>query len=63
MIRRAFSRGHRTAIMTVETIKRDLAAGGFTASPEITTLASRSHAASCDHPAIAYCQGTPCETR
>ena len=27
--------------------------------PEITTLASRSHAASCDHPAIAYCQGTP----
>ena len=43
----------------VETIKRDLAAGGFTASPEITTLASRSHAASCDHPAIAYCEGTP----
>jgi SAM-dependent methyltransferase len=43
----------------VETIERDLAAGGFTASPEITTLASRSHAASCDHPAIAYCEGTP----
>jgi SAM-dependent methyltransferase len=43
----------------VETIKRDLAAGGFTASPEITTLASRSHSASCDHTAIAYCQGTP----
>lgn len=43
----------------VEIIKRDLAAGGFTASPEITTLASRSHAASCDHPATAYCQGTP----
>ena len=43
----------------VETIRRDLAAGGFTASPEITTLAARSHAASCDHPAIAYCQGTP----
>jgi len=43
----------------VETIERDLAAGGFTASPEITTVASFSHAASYDHPATAYCQGTP----
>jgi SAM-dependent methyltransferase len=42
-----------------ETIKRDLAAGGFTASPAITTLAARSRAASCERPAVAYCQGTP----
>ena len=42
-----------------ETIKRDLAAGGFTASPEIITLAARSRAESCRIPAIAYCQGTP----
>ena len=43
----------------LETMQRDLAAGGFTASPAITTLAARSRAASCEHPAIAYCQGTP----
>jgi hypothetical protein len=43
----------------VETIKRDLAAGGFTAPPEITKLTARSRAPSSDHPAIAYCQGTP----
>jgi SAM-dependent methyltransferase len=42
-----------------EAIKRDLAAGGFTASPAITTLAARSRAASCEPPAVAYCQGTP----
>jgi SAM-dependent methyltransferase len=42
-----------------ETIKRDLAAGGFTASPAITTLTARSRAASCERPAVAYCQGTP----
>jgi SAM-dependent methyltransferase len=42
-----------------ETIKRDLADGGFTASPEIITLAARSQAESCRIPAIAYCQGTP----
>jgi hypothetical protein len=42
-----------------ETIKRDLAAGGYTASPVITTLAARSQAASCEHPAVACCQGTP----
>jgi SAM-dependent methyltransferase len=42
-----------------KTIKRDLAAGGFTASPAITTLAARSRATSCEHPAVAYCQGTP----
>ena len=42
-----------------ETIKRDLIAGGFTAAPSITTLAARSRAASCEHAAVAYCQGTP----
>lgn len=42
-----------------ETIKRDLAASGFTAAPAITTLAACSRAAACEHPAVAYCQGTP----
>src|SRR5207302_2788724 len=42
-----------------ETIKRDLAKGGFTASSEIITLAARSRAESFRIPAIAYCQGTP----
>jgi len=42
-----------------EIITRDLAAGGFTASPAIVTLAARSRAASCERPAVAYCQGTP----
>ena len=40
-------------------IARDLAAGGFTASPLIDTVAARSRAPSPRHPAIAYCQGTP----
>jgi SAM-dependent methyltransferase len=40
-------------------IARDLAVAGFAAPPEITTVAVRSHAASADIPAIAYCQGTP----
>ena len=42
-----------------ETIKRDLANGGFTASPEITTLTARSQAKSSQITATAYCQGTP----
>ena len=41
------------------TIERDLAAGGFTAAPRITTIPKRSRAASPEIPAIAYCQGTP----
>ena len=41
------------------TIKRDLASGGFTASPQISALAARSRAESARVPAIAYCQGTP----
>jgi len=42
-----------------EAIMRDLAKGGFTASPRIDTVAARSRAASPRIPAIAYCQGTP----
>ncbi|MEX2029563.1 MAG: class I SAM-dependent methyltransferase [Anaerolineales bacterium] len=42
-----------------ETIQRDLARGGWTALPNITTLAARSRAHSFTIPAIAYCQGTP----
>ncbi|MDO8631092.1 MAG: class I SAM-dependent methyltransferase [Phycisphaerales bacterium] len=41
------------------TIERDLANGGFIASPEITTVAARSRARSARVPAIAYCEGTP----
>jgi SAM-dependent methyltransferase len=40
-------------------IERDLATGGFTASPEIMTVTARSRAQSFKIPAIAYCQGTP----
>jgi SAM-dependent methyltransferase len=40
-------------------IRADLAAGGFVASPAITTLPARSRAATCERPAVAYCQGTP----
>ena len=41
------------------TIERDLEGGGFTAKPNINTVAARSKAASARIPAIAYCQGTP----
>jgi len=41
------------------TIERDLANGGFTASPQTSTLAARSRARSFRDPAVAYCQGTP----
>jgi ubiquinone/menaquinone biosynthesis C-methylase UbiE len=40
-------------------IERDLADGGFTASPQFTTVPERSRATSPQVPAIAYCQGTP----
>jgi len=40
-------------------IERDLANGGFTASPRFDTVAARSRASSPRVPAIAYCQGTP----
>lgn len=41
------------------TIERDLANGGFTAAPGISTVAARSRAPSPRAPAVAYCQGTP----
>ena len=41
------------------TIERDLANGGFSTSPQISTVAARSRAESSRVPAIAYCQGTP----
>ena len=40
-------------------IAQDLARGGFTRSPEMTTLPARSRAVSPRIPAVAYCQGTP----
>jgi SAM-dependent methyltransferase len=43
----------------VGAVARDLAQGGFAASPRIDTLAARSRAASPRIPAMAYCQGTP----
>lgn len=42
-----------------QVIARDLAAGGFTATPQIDTVAARSRAASARIAATAYCQGTP----
>ena len=41
------------------TIERDLADGGFTASPRFATVPGRSRADSPEIPAIAYCLGTP----
>jgi len=40
-------------------IEQDLVSGGFSAPPEIITLAARSRAKSPRDPAIAFCQGTP----
>ena len=41
------------------TIERDLAKGGFIASPQIDTVTARSRAESSRVPAIGFCQGTP----
>ena len=41
------------------TIERDLALGGFSASPHASTVPARSRAISPRIPAVAYCQGTP----
>ncbi|MGZ5781661.1 MAG: class I SAM-dependent methyltransferase, partial [Burkholderiaceae bacterium] len=41
------------------TISADLKSGGFTSRPQIHTVAARSKAPSPQHPAIAYCQGSP----
>jgi SAM-dependent methyltransferase len=43
----------------VATIARDVAAGGFSNRASIATVTERSRAASSEHPAIAFCQGTP----
>jgi SAM-dependent methyltransferase len=43
----------------IAAVRRDLAAGGFRAPAEVTTIAARSRAASAHIPAVAYCQGTP----
>ena len=43
----------------VAMLARALAAGGFTATPAIDTVAARSRAATARIPAVAYCQGTP----
>lgn len=43
----------------VAAIGHDLAQAGFTAAPEIATLAARSQAVSAPIAALAYCQGTP----
>jgi ubiquinone/menaquinone biosynthesis C-methylase UbiE len=43
----------------VAVIAQDLEQAGFTASPQITTVAARSQAASARIPAVAFCQGTP----
>jgi SAM-dependent methyltransferase len=40
-------------------IERDLATGGFIASPQISTVEARSRAATARIPAVAFCQGTP----
>lgn len=40
-------------------IRRHLAEGGFSSSPQIDRMVARSRAASCRVPAVAYCQGTP----
>lgn len=43
----------------VDAIRRDLALGGFAATPRIDTVAARGDAASAMDAAVAYCQGTP----
>jgi SAM-dependent methyltransferase len=43
----------------VAAVARDLAAGGFGATPAIDTVTARSRADSARVPAIAYCEGTP----
>jgi SAM-dependent methyltransferase len=43
----------------IETMRRDLRAGGVTSSPRISTVAARSRAASPRIAAVAFCQGTP----
>jgi SAM-dependent methyltransferase len=42
-----------------EVIQADIAAGGFESPASFESLERRSRAASCEIPALAYCQGTP----
>lgn len=42
-----------------ELIRAELIESGFPGPARISILEARSKAASCEHPAIAYCQGTP----
>jgi SAM-dependent methyltransferase len=44
------------------TIKRDLAGGGFTASPQFDTVSARGHAPSPRSVAVGFIQGTPLRT-
>ena len=46
----------------IATIRKDLAAGGFSVPAEIETVRQTSRADSFEVPAIAYCQGTPLRT-
>ncbi len=43
----------------IDEIAADLFEGGFSADPDVETIAERSKASSPSIPAIAYCQGTP----
>ena len=43
-------------------IERDLAAGGFSATPLVSTVAKRSRALTARDPSLAYCHGTPLRT-
>jgi hypothetical protein len=43
----------------IPTIRRDLAASGFSGEPQIETVKHTSRARAFEEPAIAYCQGTP----
>jgi len=43
----------------VDRIRSDITNAGFDAASEIVTVDRRSRAASCDIPAVGYCQGTP----
>ena len=43
----------------INEVASDLRKGGFTATPNIETIAARSKASNPSIPAIAYCQGTP----
>jgi SAM-dependent methyltransferase len=43
----------------LEGIRDELAAAGFPSPPRVDRIEARSRAASCNNPAIGYCQGTP----